>query len=172
MTFLPLTPEEYRHCHSTLLQVLAGEQEAVSGKLTDNRTGEVSFQGDTPFNAALITACAELRDQPGKPESFFARYQRMFAGIAQQEARYARYYDAERRIMHTSMVAAIARVAFSERTTPKALKAAFAAEFERQRATHGDAVVPLKPPASVNPRPGYRGAARCPAGRLRAPVIH
>lgn len=162
--FVALTMEEYRRCHAALLQVLAGKMPAVSGQLTNNETGEVTFRADTPFNSALITACSLLRDEPGKPESFFARYQRVFSGIACQESRYARYYDAQQQTMHVALMMAIAGVKFSERTTPKALRAAFAAEFDQLRARHGDEVVNLDRHPAVEVVPGVLGGAYVPLG--------
>ena len=59
--------------------------------------------------------------------------------------KYDKYVDRQAGSFHIALLAAVAMVRFSFRTTPKALRAAFDAEFRRRLATTVDPGEPGKP---------------------------
>jgi hypothetical protein len=60
------------------------------------------------------------------------------------EKQYRKYVDREAASFHFALLAAVAMVHFSFRTTPKALRTAFDAEFRRRLATAVDPGEPDK----------------------------
>jgi hypothetical protein len=86
----------------------------------------------------LIAACQTLAPDLTKTRSFGRRIACLLP-IANGEE-YARYRDDAMGALDVALVTAIARTPFSHRTTPKALRAAFAAEFKRQGAQIQDAL--------------------------------
>ena len=60
------------------------------------------------------------------------------------EKKYRKYVDREAGSFHIALLAAVAMLRFSFRTTPKALRAAFDAEFRRRLATTVDLGEPGK----------------------------
>jgi hypothetical protein len=104
-------------------------------------TGEAIPLPDTPFNRAWLTASARFEDD-AKRVSFQKRMEMMLPFTS---GKYRSYVDYKAGSMHITLLATIASVPFSIRTTKKALRAAFDAEFKRQLARLVDPGDPESP---------------------------
>jgi len=131
--FLPLTLEEFRRGYGLLMAVLTGNANAAPDfpeAYQDAATGEARPFPDTPFNRAWYTA-GKLFDDDAKRLSF---YKRVEASAAFVNGKYSKYVGDHASTMHIALLATVAQVPLSSRTTKKALRAAFDAEFKRQLA--------------------------------------
>jgi hypothetical protein len=72
----------------------------------------------------------------GKRISFYQRVEKVMPFAA--DKKYRKYVDGEAGSFHIALLGAVAAVRFSFRTTPKALRAAFDAEFRGRLATTVD----------------------------------
>jgi hypothetical protein len=111
--FMPLTVEEFRNGYATFSDGLDGKlprDPDFPAEYHDAVTGAGRPVEDTPFNRAWIAA----------------------------DKKYGKYVDREAGSFHIALLAAVAAVRFSFRTTPKALRAAFDADFRRRLAAAVD----------------------------------
>lgn len=102
----------------------------IAGKLPFDPTFPTPLP-DTPFNRAWYAADQRFADET-KRISFGARIHRVI--LIALDRKYAKYVDHRTNWFHIALMTAVAAVRFSSRTTPKALRAAFDAEFRRQTA--------------------------------------
>jgi hypothetical protein len=102
-------------------------------------TGAATPLPDTPFNSAS-TAAGKMFTDEAKRISFYTRVGTVMPFIT--DKKYARHVHANS--MHVALMTAIATVPFSVRTTPKALRAAFDAEFRRALASTVDPDEPTR----------------------------
>jgi hypothetical protein len=86
---------------------------------------------------------AAVAAHPPKWISFYQRVEKVMPIAA--DKKYSKYVDREAGSFHIALLAAVAAVRFSFRTTPKALRAAFDAAFRRRLATTVDPGEPDKP---------------------------
>jgi hypothetical protein len=98
----------------------------------DAVTGAAKPVEDTPFNRAWIAAGKLFADE-AKRISFYQRVEKVMPVAA--DKKYKKYVEREAGSLHIALLAAVAAVRFSFRTTPKALRAAFDAEFRHRLAT-------------------------------------
>lgn len=98
-------------------------------------TGAAKPLEDTPFNRAWIAA-GKLFSDEAKRISFYQRVEKVMPIAADKKS--SKYVDREAGSFHIALLAAVAVVRFSFRTTPKALRAAFDAEFRGRLATTVD----------------------------------
>ena len=97
----------------------------------DANTGETKPMRDTPSNRAWF-ATGKLFEDEARRMSFYWRAQHVMP--ITNDKRYAKYIDPAAGWMHMALMLAVAMVHGSDRTTKKALRAAFDAEFRRQLA--------------------------------------
>ena len=143
--FVPLTVEEFRYGYATFSDGLDGKllrDPDFPTEYHDAVTGAAKPVEDTAFNRAWIAAGKLFADE-GKRISFYQRVEKVMLIAA--EKKYSKYVDREAGSFHIALLAAVAMVRFSFRTTPKALRAAFDAEFRRRLAATVDLGEPDKP---------------------------
>jgi len=130
--YLELSIDEFRNGYDTLSAGL-GSRLPVDPEFPttylDGKTGMETVMPDSVFNRAWFAA-GKLFEDLDKRISFYARVERVMA-IALEDKKYAKYVDREAGSFHIALFAAVAAVRFSARTTPKALRKAFAIEFRR-----------------------------------------
>jgi hypothetical protein len=129
--YVPLTVPEFQYAYAEFRAVLNGDKPGrrdFPQIYQDAHTGDVVPLPDTPFNRAWHAAGMTF-DDDAKRISFNERVVIMSEFI---EGKYAKYVDREAETMHIALMATIAQVPFSAKTTKKALRAAFDAEFKRQ----------------------------------------
>jgi len=97
----------------------------------DANTGETKPVQDTPSNRAW-NATGKMFEDEAKRMSFHWRAEHVMP--ITKDKRYAKYMDLEAGWMHVALMLAVAMVPGDYRTTKKALRAAFDAEFRRQLA--------------------------------------
>ena len=85
-------------------------------------TGKATPMPDTPFGRGWYAAGKRF-DDDAKRISFYGRVQDIMP-IA-LSTKYRKYVDREAGELHVALLAAVATVRFSSRTTPKAMRAAF-----------------------------------------------
>ena len=102
----------------------------IAGRLPFDPTFPAALP-DTPFKRAWYAA-DKLFTEEAKRISFGARIHRVIP-IA-LDRKYAKYVDRQTNWFHIALMTAAATVRFSARTTSKALRVAFDAEFRRQTA--------------------------------------
>jgi hypothetical protein len=132
--YVALEIEEFRHAYdvfSASLDGLLPRDPDFPAEVQDAQTGLAVPLEDTPFNRAWF-ASGKLFVDDAKRVSFYARVAEVMP-IA-LDRRYAKYVNRGRGSFHVALLGAVAGVAFSSRTKPKALRAAFDAEFRRRRA--------------------------------------
>src|SRR5258707_4164881 len=115
---------------------------SIPPKYHDPVPGPAKPVEDTPFNRAWIAAGKLFADE-AKRISFYQRVEKVMPLAANKK--YRKYVDREAGSFHIALLAAVAAVRFSFRTTPKALRAAFDAEFRRHLAATVDLGEPDKP---------------------------
>ena len=131
--YVPLTLLEFQYAYALFGAVLNGDKLGRSDFPTvyqDAITGDVVPLPNTPFNRAWHAAGMTFEDE-AKRISFGKRVEMMTEFI---KGKYSKYFDRTAGTMHVALMATIARVPFSVRTTKKALRAAFDDEFKRQLA--------------------------------------
>jgi hypothetical protein len=132
--YVPLTVDEFRLGFGKFMAYITGQEplpDNFEAMIADAHTGQPVKLEATEHNRAWLAVGREFPDE-AKRISFYVRFQVLFSVIA--EPKYAKHFDPRAGSMHVGLVAAIAQVQFSSRTTPKALRAAFDAEFRRQYA--------------------------------------
>jgi len=137
--FVPLTLEEFRNGYATFGDGLDGKlprDPDFPAEYHDAVTGE-----DTPFNRAWIEAGKLFIDE-AKRISFYQRVEKVMPIAA--DKKYGKYVDRQAGSFHIALLGAVAAVRFSFRTTPKALRAAFDAEFRHRLAAAVDPGEPDK----------------------------
>jgi hypothetical protein len=143
--FVPLTVEEFRNGYATFSDGLDGKLPRdldFPAEYHDAVTGTARPVEDTPFNRAWIAAGKLFTDE-AKRISFYQRVEKVMPVAA--DKKYSKYVDRQAGSFHIALLAAVAAVRFSFRTTPKALRAAFDAEFRRRLAVTVDPGEPGKP---------------------------
>src|SRR5260370_3956461 len=127
--FVPLTVEEFRNGYATFsdgLDCQLPRDPDFPTEYHDAVTGAAKPVEDTPFNRAWIAA-RELFADEAKMITFYQRVEKVMPIAA--DKKYSKYVDRQAGSFHIALLAAVAAVRFSFRTTPKALRAAFDAEF-------------------------------------------
>ena len=119
--YVALSTGEFRAAYDTF-------NAGIAGKLPFDPSFPASLP-NTAFNRARYTAGKLLADE-SKRLSFGARIQHVLP-IA-LDRKYAKYVNREAGWFHLELLTAMAVVRFSSKTTVKALRAAFDAEFRRQ----------------------------------------
>jgi hypothetical protein len=135
--FVPLSVMEFRRAYVLLQDGLDGllpKDLDFPEFIQDAATGEPKAFEDTPFNRAWHAVAKHFDDIP-KRISFQYRVLKLMPMI-RKEGKYAKYLVNKR--PHIALLAAIASVPFSARTTPKALRAAFDREFRQRLASTVD----------------------------------
>ncbi len=143
--FVPLTVQEFRNGYATFSDGLDGNlphDPDFPTEYHDAVTGTAKPVEDTPFNRAWIAAGKLFTDE-AKRISFYQRVEKVMPIAA--DKKYGKYVDRQGGSFHIALLAAVAAVRFSFRTTPKALRAAFDAEFRRRLAAAVDPGEPGKP---------------------------
>jgi hypothetical protein len=143
--FVPLTSEEFREAYATFGDGLDGKlprDPDFPTEYHDAVTGAARPLQDTPFNRAWIAAGKLFADE-SKRISFYQRVEKVVP-IA-EDKKYSRYVDRNAGSYHIALLAAVAAVRFSYRTTPKALRTNFDAEFRRRLVAAVDPGEPDKP---------------------------
>jgi hypothetical protein len=143
--FVPLTVEEFRNGYATFSDGLDGKlprDPDFPTEYHDAVTGAAKPVEDTPFNRAWIAAGKLFADE-AKRISFYQRVEKVMPVAA--DKKYKKYVDREAGSLHIALLAAVAAVRFSFRTTPRALRDAFDAEFRRHLAATVDPGEPDKP---------------------------
>ncbi len=128
--FVPLSLEEMRVAYETFLDALEGrhpQDPTFPAVYLDANTGETKPVQDTPSNRAWH-ATGKMFEDEAKRMSFYWRAEHVMPLTI--DKRYAKYTDREAGSMH--VMSAVAMVRGNHRTTKKALRAAFDAEFRRQ----------------------------------------
>lgn len=123
--YVALSFEEFRHGYDVFSAGIASElpvDHTFPTRCRDGRTGNPSMP-DTPFNCAWYSA-GKLFAGNAKPVSFYARVDKVTMNIA-LDRKCARYVNKDAGSFHFALLAAVATVPFSSRTTAKALRAAF-----------------------------------------------
>jgi hypothetical protein len=123
--YVPLTVPEFQYAYAEFRAVLNGDKPGrpdFPAVYQDAVTGGVIPLPDTLFNRAWHAAGMTF-DDDAKRISFGKRLEMMTEFI---KGKYSRYVDREAETMHVALMATIAQVPFSVRTTKKALRAAFA----------------------------------------------
>jgi len=142
--FVPLTVEEFRNGYATFSDGLDGNlprDPDFPTEYHDAVTGTAKPLEDSPFNRAWIAAGKLFADE-AKRISFYQRVEKVMPIAA--DRKYSKYVDREAGSFHIALLGAVAAVPFSFRTTPKALRAAFDAEFRRCLAAAVDPGEPNK----------------------------
>jgi hypothetical protein len=132
--FVPLMAAEFQAGNAIIVGVLTGTMAPASTlptQIHDAATDQAANVQDTPLLRAWLTAGLHFTDE-AKRMSFFYRQNKVMP--LTKLPPYAEYVDKEAGSMHIALATAVASVRFSARTTPKALRAAFDAEFQRQLA--------------------------------------
>jgi hypothetical protein len=132
--FLSLSMEEMRVAYVTFVNALRGghpPNPTFPAVYLDANTGETKPMQDTPSNRAWY-ATGKMFEDEAKRMSFYWRAEHVMP--ITKDKRYAKYMDPETGWMHVALMSAVAMVRCSYRTTKKALRAAFDAEFRRQLA--------------------------------------
>lgn len=119
--YVVLSSGEFRAAYDTF-------SAGIAGKLPFDPSFPASLP-NTAFNRARYAAGKLLADQ-AKRLSFGARIERVLP-IA-LDKKYAKYVNRTVGWFHLELLTAMATVRFSSKTTTKALRAAFDAEFRRQ----------------------------------------
>jgi hypothetical protein len=143
--FVPLTVEEFRNGYATFSDGLDGKlprDPDFPTEYHDAVTGTARPVEDTPFNRAWIAA-GKLFSDEAKRISFYQRVEKVMPIAA--DKKYSKYVDREAGSFHIALLAAVATVRFSFRTTPKALRSSFDAEFRRRLAVTVDPGEPDEP---------------------------
>ncbi len=136
--YVTLSFEEFRHGYDVFSAALEGTlplDPTFPKVYQDGRTGEATPMEDTAFTRAWYSAGKLFTDE-AKRISFYARVKRVM-DIA-LSPKYAKYVNRAAGSFHVALLGAVAAVRFSSRTNPKALRAAFDAEFHRYLATTVD----------------------------------
>jgi len=141
--FLPLTIDELRKGYTALLAAL--KRPAPAGPdnpplYHDAITGEIARMEDTQLHRAWYVT-AQTIDDDDRRISLLKRLE--MATPFLNDRKYAKYVSPG--AMHIALLATVARLPFSIRTTKKALRAAFDAEFKRQLTATVDLNGPCKP---------------------------
>ena len=129
--YVPLDLEEFRKAYATLVHVQAGLLPCAPDfpkEIFDAITQRPQPFPDTPFNRAWYTA-GRLFDDEAKRISFYWRIRKV--APLTDDPKYRKYISVAGLGMHVALMSAIAMVPGSERTTPKALRAAFDVLFRR-----------------------------------------
>jgi len=132
--FVSLSMEEMRGAYVTFVNALRGDHPLDAdfpGVYVDANTGETKPIQDTPSIRAWY-ATGKMFEDEAKRMSFYWRAEHVMP--ITKDRRYAKYMDPDAGWMHVALMSAVARVRGSDRTTKKALRAAFDAEFRRQLA--------------------------------------
>jgi hypothetical protein len=132
--FVPLSMEEMRVAYVTFVDALRGGHSPDADFLAvylDANTGETKPVQDTPSNRAWH-ATGKMFEDEAKRMSFYWRAEHVMPITI--DKRYAKYTDREAGSIHVALMSAVAMVPGNHRTTKKALRAAFDAEFRRQLA--------------------------------------
>jgi hypothetical protein len=132
--FVPLTVMEYRTAYLLFQDRLDGllpKDPDFPAFIQDAVTGEPKAFEDTPFNRAWHAVGKHFDDIP-KRISFQYRVLKLMPMIS-KDRKYAKYLVNKK--PHIALLAAMASVPFSSRTTPKALRAAFDREFRQRLAS-------------------------------------
>ena len=132
--FVSLSMEEMRVAYVTFVNALRGghpPDASFPGVYVDANTGEAKPVQDTPSNRAWH-ATGKMFEDEAKRMSFYWRAEHVMPITI--DKRYAKYTDREAGSMHVALMSAVAMVPGNHRTTKKALRAAFDAEFRRQLA--------------------------------------
>ena len=132
--FVSLSMEEMRVAYVTFLDALEGrhpQDPTFPAVYLDANTGETKPVQDTPSNRAWH-ATGKMFEDEAKRMSFYWRAEHVMPITI--DKRYAKYTDREAGSMHVALMSAVAMVPGNHRTTKKALRAAFDAEFRRQLA--------------------------------------
>lgn len=137
--FVPLGVEEFRHAYDVFSAGVAGElapDPSFPAMYLDAATGAPGPLEDNTFNRAWYAAGKLFADDAGRL-SFYGRVQHIMPLAL--GPKYAKYVNLAAGSFHVALLAAVAAVPFSSRTTPKALRAAFDAELRRRLASIADA---------------------------------
>ena len=132
--FVSLSMEEMRGAYVTFVKALRGDHPLDAdfpGVYVDANTEETKPIQDTPSIRAWY-ATGKMFEDEAKRMSFYWRAEHVMP--ITKDRRYAKYMDPNAGWMHVALMSAVARVRGSDRTTKKALRAAFDAEFRRQLA--------------------------------------
>jgi hypothetical protein len=132
--FVPLTVMETRRAYLLFQDGLDGllpKDSDFPETIQDATTGEPKPFEDTPFNRAWH-AVGKHFDDIAKRISFQYRVLHLMPMIS-KDRKYAKYLVNKK--PHIALLAAMASVPFSSRTTPKALRAAFDREFRQRLAS-------------------------------------
>ena len=132
--FVSLSMEEMRGAYVTFVNALRGDHPLDAdfpGVYVDANTGETKPIQDMPSIRAWY-ATGKMFEDEAKRMSFYWRAEHVMP--ITKDKRYAKYMDPDAGWMHVALMSAVARVRGSDRTTKKALRTAFDAEFRRQLA--------------------------------------
>jgi hypothetical protein len=136
--FVPLSVSELKRWYETFNAGLDGQlphDPDFPTEYQDALSGERMTLTDTPFNRAWFAVNKEIEDI-AKRVSFSWRVERVMPLTDQKK--YQRYVNDETGSYNIALLAAVATVRGSYRTTPKALRAAFNVEFRRHLAATAD----------------------------------
>jgi hypothetical protein len=136
--FVPLGVMEFRRAYLLFQDGLDGllpRDPDFPEFIQDAVTGEQKAFEDTPFNRAWHAVAKHFDDIP-KRISFQYRVLNLMPMVT-KDRKYAKYLVNKR--PHIALLAAVASVPFSSRTTPKALRAASDREFRQRLASTVDA---------------------------------
>ena len=135
----PMVPLPVEAFHRAYMLYSAGLQGKLPPDITypkellDVETGQmVPFQ-DTPMNRVWLVSSGFFENNAEKM-SFGMRVQLLMQVVTGETGKYRKHVNREAGTMHIALWATIAQVPLSARTTAKALRAAFAAEFRKQMA--------------------------------------
>jgi hypothetical protein len=129
--YVPLSVEEFQEAYATFLNVGAGLLPCAPDfptEIFDSVSQRAAPFPDTPTNRGWYTAGA-LFDDEGKRISFYWRANKVMP--LTQDPKYKKYISEGGFGMHVALMAAVAAVPGSHRTTPKALRAKFDVLFRQ-----------------------------------------
>jgi hypothetical protein len=116
--FVPLDAVEFRKAYATVVETVIGvlpPDPDFTTEYQDAISGEARRCEDTPINRGIFKA-SKLFDDDAKRISFMFRFNKVMP-IALEERKYAKYRNAEGSTMHLALLAAVAGMPFSQRTT-------------------------------------------------------
>ena len=130
--FVALTVAAFMEACDLFGAVMAGElppDPDFPSVYQDGNTCKAESMDDTPFNRAWYAA-GKLFDDPARRVSFYSRASKVMP-IAFGK-KYAKYANEEVGTLHIALLSTVAALQFSQRTTLKALRSSFDAEFRRR----------------------------------------
>ncbi len=135
--YIELSKEDFLRGFSHVMGVLAEKITVDHFETTwvNAANGQPAAVKDTLFNRAWFSV-GRLFEDDAMRVAFHARF--LLAMEMAEEPKYVRHIDLAAGTMHIAAVRACTQLKFSHRTTKKARRAAFDAEFRRQLVAVGD----------------------------------